>query len=101
MSWAPSPPSPELARRIRALFRRGLSDEQIGAELGRSRWTIRHDRHALRLLRVPTPAQRVDRARLRELHADGLSTPELATELGCTYRTAQELLHREGLRAHR
>lgn len=43
----------------------------------------------------------VDRARLRELHSQGLSTPALAVALGATARTVQELLHRERLPANR
>lgn len=43
----------------------------------------------------------VDRARLRELHAVGMSTPALAVALGATVRTVQQLLHEEGLKANR
>jgi len=98
--WAaPGVPLPAVARRVRELA--AEDDEAIGAALGVSARTAKRLRHALGLLRAPSPHALVADATLRALHAEGLTTAAIAERSGLTYRTVQERLSRLGLRAHR
>ncbi len=89
-----------------AAHREGRTDAEISALL-RDRTAQAVKRRRERLAEaggtdlVGPPPVPIDREKLRELHAEGLSTPALAVALGATVRTTQELLHREGLRANR
>jgi hypothetical protein len=84
---------------LTAAHAEGRTDREIAALLrDRTETAARKRRQRLGLV---YPVAGVDRARLAELHAAGATTREIAAVLECTYRTAQELLHRAGLKAHR
>jgi len=92
---------------IEAWWRHGAADREIAellTSMGRkprvstsyTATNVRKRRHTIGAKRAPRAT--VDRERLRELHAQGANAAEIAELLGCTHRTAQELLWREGLR---
>ena len=78
---------PQLSRLIK-LWRAGVSDAGIAVALGRSTRAVVRRRQRLRLVERQ---RRVDVARMLLLHAEGRTTQEIAAELGCTFRTVQEL----------
>ncbi len=81
-------------------WKAGLTDEAIAAQLrGRTAGAVRRRRQAMRWVLDPAPV--VDRDRLRELHAEGRSTAEIAEALGATLRTVQQLRWGMGLPARR
>ena len=79
---------------IEAGLAEGLGDRDIAARLkGRTPKAVKGRRHRLGLSRG-APAV-IDRDRLVELYAAGLSVADIAEVLGCTWRTVQELVSRE------
>lgn len=90
-----SPPNVTDADAIARLWREGHTDAEIARVLGITAKAVKGRRHRLGLL--GDPVEPVDRDQLRELHAAGANAKQIADALGCTHRTAQELLFREGL----
>ena len=79
---------------VKTLWMQGLDDKAIGQRVDRTAKAIRLRRQDRGWTTPPDP---VDKDALRELHAAGHNAREIAYKLGCTHRTAQELLWREGL----
>lgn len=97
---ATAPGQPEQIERIRDLAASGASDPEIGEALGVSgAWVYR-----LRS-RAGIPAGRPYRtdweSTIRDMHARGLTTRQIAAESEYHPNTVRQLLSRLGLRAHR
>jgi len=94
-------------REVRERVRAGDSDQAIADALTELRGyhpplstkAVSDQRARMELAANLPPS--VDRQRFRELWKEGRTTRDIAAELGCTHRTAQELLHRMGLPANR
>lgn len=109
-------PSPKILRAlvhttdqelIEAWWKDGATDQELAdlfATLGRvggrgaplTRTAIRKRRYNLGLKQQPPP--RVDREKLRALWEMGANAQEISILLGCSWRTAQQLLFEEGLK---
>lgn len=74
---------------VHAGWAEGMSDRQI-AELLRDR-TETAVRKRRQRLHVASPQRVIDRARMMELLGAGMSCAEVATELGASERTIQQL----------
>lgn len=70
------------------LRRRGLHDKAIGLAVHRTAKAVKRRRQVLRLVRR---ARKIDRGKLLELHAAGMTTDQIARELKATPRTVGEL----------
>lgn len=73
----------ELQAHIHALHRRGLTDGEIGFELGKTREQVKAIRGALKL--APNKLPTIE-ARLKQLHGEGKTDMEIAVELGKHHR---------------
>lgn len=83
-------------RLIQAGWESSATDAALAAILpGRTETAVRKRRQRLGLVEE---MQIVDRAELRRLDAEGLSSAEVAARLGCTQRTVQQLLYLERLK---
>jgi hypothetical protein len=92
---------PPVAVEVRRRYAEGEDDEIIGDALGVSARLAKRLRHALGLLRAPTPHAPVADSTLVRLHRLGLTYAAIAAQTGLTHRTVQERASRLGLRAHR
>lgn len=92
---------PAFAAEVRGVVEQGGGDGDIAEILGISVNVAKKVRHALGIRFRAPPAPMVPDARIRKLHAAGLRTREIASETGLTYRTAQQRMHRLGLKANR
>ena len=81
--------------RIHAGWEAGQSDAAIGAELGLTRRAVERRRHRAGLHKESAPV--VDRAEVTRLYREGNTAAEIADVVGCTHRTAQQLLYKLGL----
>lgn len=98
--WAsPGVVVPAVERQVRELADR--SDDEIGTVLGVSPRTAKRLRHALGILRAPSPADLVPDAELRRLQARGMTRQQIADETGLTVGSVSTRLSRLQLKAAR
>ncbi len=94
-----------IEQQIRALAAAGHSDPAIGDALGITRDAVRSWRRRHNIPPgVPPGGSSLATGweqRLAALHEQGLTTAQLAEEMGWTLRTTQERLHQLQLPAHR
>lgn len=89
-SWMPSE-----ERHVQAMWIDGKADQEIADLIGRTPTAVRKRRQLRGWIGEVVS---VDRNRIRQLHAEGYNALQIAERVGCTHRTAQEYLYREGLR---